>query len=173
MRCKLKPQNSVGVFGQSSKQQPLSFGMATATSSRAVSSLSLARSAFTSQKAGSPSPSLALPLRTASRVRAEVGTTTSASAESTPAAGKKVPPLARGGTLSGKEAAGKDPAASTLGAPPKVAVATADKFTDPRWVGGTWDLAQFTKEGNVDWDAVIDAGEGSRLEQSHSPVGVF
>lgn len=31
-------------------------------------------------------------------------------------------------------------------------------FMDPRWVGGTWDLKQFQKNGKTDWDAVIDAG---------------
>ncbi|KAM7491158.1 hypothetical protein LguiA_034079 [Lonicera macranthoides] len=31
------------------------------------------------------------------------------------------------------------------------------KFGDPRWVGGTWDLVQFQKDGTTDWDAVIDA----------------
>ncbi|KAJ7952591.1 Chlorophyll A-B binding protein [Quillaja saponaria] len=30
-------------------------------------------------------------------------------------------------------------------------------FEDPKWVGGTWDLKQFQKDGNTDWDAVIDA----------------
>ncbi|KAL2322986.1 hypothetical protein Fmac_027365 [Flemingia macrophylla] len=30
-------------------------------------------------------------------------------------------------------------------------------FLDPRWVGGTWDLTQFKKNGTTDWDAVIDA----------------
>ncbi|KAI4315198.1 hypothetical protein L6164_028032 [Bauhinia variegata] len=32
-------------------------------------------------------------------------------------------------------------------------------FQDPKWVGGTWDLKQFQKNGKTDWDAVIDAGE--------------
>ncbi|XP_027359955.1 light-harvesting complex-like protein 3 isotype 1, chloroplastic [Abrus precatorius] len=32
-------------------------------------------------------------------------------------------------------------------------------FEDPRWLGGTWDLTQFQKNGNPDWDAVIDAGQ--------------
>lgn len=32
-------------------------------------------------------------------------------------------------------------------------------FEDPRWVGGTWNLAQFAKDGKTDWDAVIDAGD--------------
>ncbi|OVA19807.1 Chlorophyll A-B binding protein [Macleaya cordata] len=31
------------------------------------------------------------------------------------------------------------------------------KFKDPRWVGGTWDLKQFEKDGKTNWDAVIDA----------------
>ncbi|CAK9184971.1 unnamed protein product [Ilex paraguariensis] len=31
------------------------------------------------------------------------------------------------------------------------------KFEDPRWVGGTWDLTQFQKDGKTNWDAVIDA----------------
>jgi hypothetical protein len=31
------------------------------------------------------------------------------------------------------------------------------KFTDPRWVSGTWDLIMFQKDGTTDWDAVIDA----------------
>ncbi|XP_030533667.1 light-harvesting complex-like protein 3 isotype 2, chloroplastic [Rhodamnia argentea] len=31
------------------------------------------------------------------------------------------------------------------------------KFKDSRWVGGTWDLKQFQKDGTTDWDAVIDA----------------
>ncbi|KAJ1415050.1 lil3 family protein [Sesbania bispinosa] len=30
-------------------------------------------------------------------------------------------------------------------------------FVDPKWVGGTWDLKQFRKNGSTDWDAVIDA----------------
>jgi len=34
-------------------------------------------------------------------------------------------------------------------------------FRDARWVNGTWDLTKFDKGGGVDWDAVIDAGEGS------------
>ena len=33
------------------------------------------------------------------------------------------------------------------------------KFEDPRWIGGTWDLRQFQKDGSTDWDAVIDAGK--------------
>lgn len=33
------------------------------------------------------------------------------------------------------------------------------KFQDDRWVGGTWELKQFEKDGKVHWDSVIDAGE--------------
>ncbi|PKA58891.1 hypothetical protein AXF42_Ash000984 [Apostasia shenzhenica] len=35
-------------------------------------------------------------------------------------------------------------------------------FKDPRWVRGTWDLSQFVRDGNTDWDAVIDAEAGRR-----------
>ncbi|CAA2952811.1 light-harvesting complex 3 isotype 2, chloroplastic [Olea europaea subsp. europaea] len=34
---------------------------------------------------------------------------------------------------------------------------SSNKFQDPKWVGGTWDLTQFAKDGKTDWDAVIDA----------------
>ena len=31
-------------------------------------------------------------------------------------------------------------------------------FTDPRWIDGNWDIAQFKDaKGETDWDAVIDA----------------
>ncbi|TKY70768.1 hypothetical protein E2542_SST07061 [Spatholobus suberectus] len=38
-----------------------------------------------------------------------------------------------------------------------VATSAPTAFEDPRWLGGTWDLKQFQKNGNTDWDAVIDA----------------
>lgn len=41
------------------------------------------------------------------------------------------------------------------GAPEEIVVA---KYENPKWVGGTWDLKQFQKDGTTDWDAVIDAG---------------
>ncbi|KAI4369981.1 hypothetical protein MLD38_018369 [Melastoma candidum] len=49
------------------------------------------------------------------------------------------------------------------GSPPVVAAVReggeeeVKKFEDGRWVGGTWDLKKFKKDGKVDWDAVIDA----------------
>jgi hypothetical protein len=67
---------------------------------------------------------------------------------------KKPSPLERGGSLTGAAAAGKAPAAATLG---KNSL-TLGAFEDPRWKNGTWDISQFTLDGKVDWDAVIDAG---------------
>eukprot|EP00475_Leptophrys_vorax_P012767 TRINITY_DN19138_c0_g1_i1.p1 TRINITY_DN19138_c0_g1~~TRINITY_DN19138_c0_g1_i1.p1 ORF type:complete len:283 (-),score=32.53 TRINITY_DN19138_c0_g1_i1:196-1044(-) len=68
--------------------------------------------------------------------------------------GKKLSPLEKGGTLKGKQAAGKDPSLATLGKP---VVRAEGKFSDPRWKDGTWDISKFTVDGKVDWDAVIDA----------------
>lgn len=45
-------------------------------------------------------------------------------------------------------------------------LAPPPKFKDPRWVGGTWDLKQFLKDGKTDWDAVLDAGETSLILQN-------
>lgn len=45
--------------------------------------------------------------------------------------------------------------AVAAGAPVEVEVG---KYENPKWVGGTWDLKQFQKDGTTDWDAVIDAG---------------
>lgn len=33
------------------------------------------------------------------------------------------------------------------------------KFFDKRWKNGTWDLNMFIKNGKMDWDGVIVAGE--------------
>ncbi|WOL07149.1 hypothetical protein Cni_G15886 [Canna indica] len=43
------------------------------------------------------------------------------------------------------------------GAAVKAEAAAVPKFKDTRWVGGTWDLKQFKKNGETDWDAVVDA----------------
>ncbi|KAM3322164.1 light-harvesting complex-like protein 3 isotype 2, chloroplastic [Capsicum chacoense] len=51
------------------------------------------------------------------------------------------------------------------GSSPPVVVASAGApvtegvkmFQDSRWVGGTWDLKQFQKDGVTHWDSVIDA----------------
>ncbi|XVE65191.1 hypothetical protein DITRI_Ditri07aG0161300 [Diplodiscus trichospermus] len=48
-------------------------------------------------------------------------------------------------------------------------VEVLSKFEDPRWVGGTWDLKQFQKNGSTDWDAVIDAEVRRRKWLQDSP----
>eukprot|EP00246_Nothoceros_aenigmaticus_P002969 TRINITY_DN1389_c0_g2_i1.p1 TRINITY_DN1389_c0_g2~~TRINITY_DN1389_c0_g2_i1.p1 ORF type:complete len:244 (+),score=58.26 TRINITY_DN1389_c0_g2_i1:30-734(+) len=70
---------------------------------------------------------------------------------------KKPGPLSKGGTLSGAEAEGKDPGAAALGVRTPLRYGYGDKFEDPRWRNGTWDIVQFTSNGKTDWDAVIDA----------------
>lgn len=71
---------------------------------------------------------------------------------------RKASPLQKGGTLDGKQAEGKDPSAATLGKTSPLAAIAEGKFNDPRWRAGTWDISQFTKDGKTNWDAVIDAG---------------
>ena len=53
---------------------------------------------------------------------------------------RKAGPLEKGGTLSGLAAAGKDPGLAARGASLPL---VAESWSDPRWVKGTWDLAQF------------------------------
>ncbi|GAA0184822.1 hypothetical protein LIER_32110 [Lithospermum erythrorhizon] len=43
------------------------------------------------------------------------------------------------------------------------------KFEDPKWVNGTWNLTQFQKDGNTDWDAVIDAEARRRKWLENNP----
>jgi hypothetical protein len=45
------------------------------------------------------------------------------------------------------------------------------KFQNPKWKNGTWDFQQFSKDGKVDWDAVIDAEVQRRkcLEDNPEP----
>ncbi|GMJ00434.1 light-harvesting-like 3:1 [Hibiscus trionum] len=54
-----------------------------------------------------------------------------------------------------KSSAGSNGAAMSMTSAAEVEVLT--KFEEPRWIGGTWDLKQFQKDGSTDWDAVIDA----------------
>ena len=56
--------------------------------------------------------------------------------------------------------------------PPPVAVESVNGFQDARWVGGTWDLKQFEKDGNTNWDAVIDAGPLLSLSLSPKTLGL-
>lgn len=50
------------------------------------------------------------------------------------------------------------PAPSVAAVEELVVAEAVSGFQDARWVGGTWDLKQFEKDGKTDWDAVIDAG---------------
>ncbi|GMI95636.1 light-harvesting-like 3:2 [Hibiscus trionum] len=43
------------------------------------------------------------------------------------------------------------------GAATSAEVEVSSNFEDPSWIGGTWDLKQFEKNGSIHWDAVIDA----------------
>ncbi|CDP08335.1 unnamed protein product [Coffea canephora] len=62
-----------------------------------------------------------------------------------------------------EEKVSEDKKEESLGSNGSVAVdaaaapAPVTAFQDPRWIGGTWDLTQFQKDGKTDWDAVIDA----------------
>jgi len=75
-----------------------------------------------------------------------------ASADTTVEEEEKVPIAPPQPKLETSEGSNGSPAAA--GAP---AEKVAPKFGDPRWVGGTWDLSLFQKDGTTDWDAVIDA----------------
>lgn len=70
--------------------------------------------------------------------------------------GRKAAPLQTGGTLKGEKAFGKAAGAAAMtGA---IFSGEQSAWKDPRWVNGNWDLEQFKNaEGEVDWDAVIDA----------------
>lgn len=44
-------------------------------------------------------------------------------------------------------------------------------FKDDRWINGTWDFQQFPgKDGETDWNAVIDAEMGRRKMLEDSPI---
>lgn len=61
----------------------------------------------------------------------------------------------------------------SLGATEAGEVEGVSKFEDTRWIGGTWDLKKFEKDGKPDWDAVIDAGEVLGLCQFGFEVTFF
>ena len=80
-------------------------------------------------------------------------------------------PLEKGGTLQGEKAAGKDASAAAKKAGTGTYGNTAVEWSDPRWVNGTWDLEQFkTKDGETDWDAVIDAEVVHRRALEENPA---
>lgn len=95
------------------------------------------------------------------------------SAVSDASGGKKrrLSPLEKGGTLSGEQALGKDASSATRGGKSEMKIVDG-VFTDPRWVDGRWDTAQFQDiNGEVNWDSVIDAEMERRnmLEESPTP----
>ncbi|KAK6146393.1 hypothetical protein DH2020_020262 [Rehmannia glutinosa] len=72
--------------------------------------------------------------------------------------------------LSSEEAVGSN--GSPVPPPTEAADLVAEpvsSFQDARWVGGTWDLKQFAKDGNTDWDAVIDAEVKRRKWMEDNP----
>jgi hypothetical protein len=95
----------------------------------------------------------------------------------TKAAERKAGPLARGGTLSGEAAAGKDAGSSAkkavLGSTGGATLLQLQdgRFVDDRWKGGRWDLSQFANSsGETDWDAVIDAEMARRKLLEDMPI---
>jgi hypothetical protein len=61
------------------------------------------------------------------------------------------------------------PAPDAASEPPQAVAVAGEKFSDPRWVSGTWDFAQFkAADGETDWDAVIDAEVRSCVFQLRS-----
>ena len=90
---------------------------------------------------------------------------------------RKASPLEAGGTLEGKQALGKDAAASTIKKSDSASASgssssSSSYWSDDRWVKGRWDYNQFKNEqGETDWDAVLDAEVVRRkaLEENPSP----
>lgn len=96
---------------------------------------------------------------------------------------RKLGPLAKGGTLTGEQAAGKDAGAAAkvavVGAVPAVRMQIVDGFfKDDRWVNGRWDYSLFKLPGgkknwdetDCDWDAVIDVEVARRKLLEDSPI---
>jgi len=88
---------------------------------------------------------------------------------------KKVSPLQKGGTLSGAQAFGKDASAAVKAAAAGVSGTFMQiedgKFVDDRWKDGTWELSQFKgKDGETDWDLVIDAEIARRKLLEGTPI---
>ncbi|KAH7578474.1 hypothetical protein JRO89_XS01G0386400 [Xanthoceras sorbifolium] len=44
---------------------------------------------------------------------------------------------------------------------------SVSKFIDDRWKNGTWDLNMLVKDGKMDWDGVIVAGEPNKFTKIH------
>jgi hypothetical protein len=95
---------------------------------------------------------------------------------------RKAGPLARGGTLSGAAAAGKDASeafvakatGAAAAAGPVMQITEDGYFKDFRWAGGRWTLShpafRDAKSGETDWDAVIDAEMARRKLLEDAPI---
>ena len=94
---------------------------------------------------------------------------------------RKLSPLERGGTLSGAAAAGKDASdkfkamaeGKDSASGPVMQITEDGKFRDYRWTNGRWDLSNpvFKRsDGEMDWDAVIDAEMARRKLLEDTPI---
>lgn len=94
---------------------------------------------------------------------------------------RKLSPLERGGTLSGAAAAGKDASdkfkamaeGKDSASGPVMQITEDGKFRDYRWSNGRWDLSNpvfKTSDGEMDWDAVIDAEMARRKLLEDTPI---
>jgi len=89
---------------------------------------------------------------------------------------RKPSPLEAGGTLSDDKAFGKDAGSSVKRKLKGEAVGNVlqiveGEFSDFRWVDGRWNYNEFKNgDGNVDWDAVIDAEIARRQMLEESPI---
>ncbi|KAL4450666.1 hypothetical protein ABPG77_001022 [Micractinium sp. CCAP 211/92] len=112
------------------------------------------------------------------RVKAEAAENGAAATATLEKKDRKLSPLERGGTLKGAAAAGKDAsekfksmAEGASGSAGPVLQLVDGRFMDYRWKGGRWDLSMFKgKDGEVDWDAVIDVEMARRKLLEDSPI---
>lgn len=93
---------------------------------------------------------------------------------------RRLSPLERGGTLQGAAAAGKDAsdkframAEGKNAAGPVMQITEEGNFRDFRWKDGRWDLSSSAfkqSNGEMDWDAVIDAEMARRKLLEDTPI---
>ncbi|KAG6633558.1 hypothetical protein I3843_12G055200 [Carya illinoinensis] len=96
----------------------------------------------------------------------EVGASASAATAPEPEADQKVPEPPHPMAEKDESSAGTN---GFSGAAEAGEVAVVSKYGDTRWIGGTWDLKQFEKDGKTDWDAVIDAEAKRRKWLENNP----
>ncbi|KAF5477638.1 hypothetical protein F2P56_004258 [Juglans regia] len=107
-------------------------------------------------------------LLSAARASADNGAGTSASAATAlePDADLKISKPPKAVFQKDESTAGAN---GSLGATEAGEVEVVSKFEDTRWIGGTWDLKKFEKDGKPDWDAVIDAEARRRKWLQNNP----